>query len=143
MKLEISRRAQSAWKNPPEMIDCLQQGIGVRAAGWLLYAAEPGAKGVQAFTQLAPQPIEGFQGERQPQLFKRGLGRKPRQQFCQPDPQQRGRQRVAGKNFRQTKQKSPSATAPPSPIGTKYPLPPERASTRRLRIVAQGAAVAV
>ena len=55
------------------MFHGLQQGIGLSTDRRLLLAAKPGAKRVKPLAQLVPQPIEGFQGKWQSQLFDRSL----------------------------------------------------------------------
>jgi len=125
MKLKIDRWTRTARKHSLEMFHGLQQGIGMPTDRRLLLAAKPRAKRVKPLAQFAPQPIEGFQGKGQPQLFDRSLERKTRQQFYQPLPHQRSRQRVARQNLRQTKQKRPPATTTLTPVGTKHPLPPD------------------
>lgn len=76
MKLKIDRWTRTARKHSLEMFHGLQQGIGMPTDRRLLLAAKPGAKWVQPLAQFAPQPIERFQGEGQPQLFNRRLERK-------------------------------------------------------------------
>ncbi len=91
MQLKISRWRLAVWKGDLKMFHGLQQGIGLPTDRWLLLAAKPRAKGVKPLARFAPQPIEGLQGEGQPQLFDRSLERKTRQQFYQPLPHERSR----------------------------------------------------
>ena len=102
MKLKIHQRTLAAWKGDLKMFNGLPEWVGVRTGRWFLLAAKSYAKTVQPLAQFAPQPIEGFQGKGQPQLFDRSLERKTRQQFYQPGPHQRSRQRVARQNLCQT-----------------------------------------
>ena len=138
MKLKIQRRTLAARKGGLKMLHGLQQGIGVRADRRWLFPAKPGAKAIQPLAQLAPQPVECFQGKGQPQLFDRSLDRKTRQQFYQPRPHQRSRQCVARQNLRQTKQKRPPATAALPPVGTKHPLPPDGLAVGDGGFIAEG-----
>ena len=108
------------------MFHGLQQRISVCTGRRRLFPAEPRSHRSQTLPQSAPQPIDGFQGERQPQLFGRRLDRKPRQHFHQPPPHQRSRQRVPRQNVRQQEGKGPPTTAALPAIGTKHPLAPER-----------------
>ena len=73
MQLKSRQRTLAARKDLPEMFHGLQQGIGLSTDRRLLLAAKPGAKRVKPLAQLVPQPIEGFQGKWQSQLFDRSL----------------------------------------------------------------------
>ncbi len=51
MKLKISRWTRAARKNLLEMFHRLQQRIGVRAGGWLLFTTKLRAQRIQSLTQ--------------------------------------------------------------------------------------------
>ena len=125
------------------MLHGLQQRIGVRARRWWLFPAEPCPHQVQTPLQAASQPIDGFQGKRQPHAFSGGLERKARQHLHQPAPHQRSPQRMTRQNLGQEKGKRfPAATTLPA-IGTKHPLTTNRLAAGLSRIVAAKNAVPV
>lgn len=94
MPLKICGWTSAARKGPPEVFHRLQQRIGLGAAWRRALAAQPGAKTIQLPAQFAPQAIDRFQGKGQPQLFRGGFERKPRQHFYEPSPHPWSRQRV-------------------------------------------------
>jgi hypothetical protein len=136
MQLKIGGRTGTGRKDRPQMLQGLQQGFSPPADRRGLFAAEPGTQTIQLPAQLAPQPIDRFQGEGQPRFFSGGFERKSRQHFHQPAPHQRSRQGVPWQNISQDNGKSPSTTAAPPAIGTKYPLAPNTLAAGFGRIVA-------
>jgi hypothetical protein len=76
-------------------------------------------------------------------LFGRRLERKAGQQFHQPSPQPRSRDRVTRQHVSKDQSKGSSATAAPSSMGTKHPLPPQRPAVAAGRIVAEATTVTV
>ena len=143
LQLIIRRRTRAAGKDEFQMFHRLQQGIRVRTDRGRLLAAELRAKQVQPLPQPASQPVKRFQREGQPQGFDRGLDRKSGEQFRQPRPHQRSRQRVPRQHLRQEKRKSAPATAALPAIGTKHPLPPASLAVSSIGIIAQRTAVPV
>lgn len=142
-ELKLGQRTPAGGKDGPQMFHGLQQRIHLPADRWRLFPAQSCPYPVQAPQQTAPQTIDRFQGKGQPQFFRGGLERKPRQQFHQPGPHQRSAQRVSWQNVGQEDGKGSPAATPLAAIGTKHPLAPERFAVRGLGIVAQRPAVPV
>ena len=86
--------------------------------------AKPRPQRVQPPDQAAAQAIDRFQGERETHLFRRRLAGKSRQQFHQPLPHQRGRERVTPLRRRHEHRKHPGTPLAQSAIGTIHPLAP-------------------
>lgn len=143
MKLKIGRGTTAAGKNRPQMFHGLQQRIRLATDRRRLFPAKSCSHRGQTLPQSAPQPIDRFQREGQPQFFRRRLERKSRQHFYQPPPHQRGRQRITRQYVSQDEGKCPPATAALPAIGTIHPLATHGLTTRLGRIVAQRAAVPV
>jgi hypothetical protein len=143
MPLKIRRGTGAARKDGLEMGHRLQQGIALPADRRCLLATQPCSQRIESAAQTAPQAIQRFQREGQPQCFGRGLDRKTRQQFDQPRPDQRSRHRVPGQHVRQEQGKGAAATAALPAIGAKHPLAPERVSVSGVGIIAQRTAVPV
>ena len=142
-ELKGRQRTLVVRKDCPQMFHRLQQRIGVCADRRRLFPAELRSHRSQALPQSAPQPIDGFQRERQPKFFSGGFEGKPRQHFHQPPPHQRGRQRVARQNVSQHEGKSFAAAATLPAIGAKYPPATNGSSVGLNRIVATQDAVPV
>jgi hypothetical protein len=143
MELEGQRRTLRAWENHLKMFHRLQQRIGLQTEWSHLLAAQPGANRVQLPAQVAPQPVECLQCERRSQRLHRSLERKARQQFYQPPPYHRSRDRVARQNLRQTNGKSAPTTTALSAVGAENPLAPDTLAVGLPRIVASQQAVPV
>jgi hypothetical protein len=73
-KLKICRRTVAAGKNQPQMFHGLKQGFGLCAGRWRLFPAQTSANPIQPAPQIASQPINRFQHERQMDFFSRRLG---------------------------------------------------------------------
>jgi len=143
MKLKGCQWTFAVRKDCPQMLHGLQQRIGVRARWRRLFPAEPCPHQVQTPLQATPQPIDGFQRERQPQFFCGGFDGKSGQDFHQPPPHQRSVQRVTRQNVRQHKGKCPTTTAALPAIGTKYPLASNHLAAGLRGIIATKKAVPV
>lgn len=136
MELEGRRWTRAVRKDRPQMLHSLQEGLGLPAGRWRLLPAKSRPQFVQSPPQAASQPIECFQGKRQPQLLSSSFKGKPRQHFLQPRPHPRSRQSVARQNLGQHQGKCfPAATALPT-IGTKHPLTTGQLTAGLNRIVA-------
>ena len=123
-KLESRRWTTLRGEHRLEMLDRVQQWIGLRAGRRRLFPAQPRAPVIQPCAQPAPEPIHRLQRKGQTPLLRRRLERKPRQQLHEPRPHQRRRQGVTRQHLRQQERKSFPTTAPPPAIGTKHPLAP-------------------
>jgi len=89
MRLKIRRRTGAVRKDRPQMLHGLQQRLNLSAHRWRLLPAQTNPHPIQPALQPPLQPIDRFQGKRQPQFFHGGLDRKPGQHFHQPLPHQR------------------------------------------------------
>ncbi len=121
-KLERCRWTTLRGEHRLEMLDRVQQWIGLRAGRRRPFAAQPHTPIIDPLAQFAPEPIHRLQRKGQTPLLRRRLERKPRQQLQQPRPHQRSRQGVPRQHLRQHERKSLPTTAPLPAIGTKHPL---------------------
>jgi hypothetical protein len=143
MELKCRRWTLATRKDLPQMFHGLQQRINLPTGRRRLFPAEPRSHRSQTLPQSAPQPIDGFQGKRQPQFFRRRLERKSRQHFHQPPPEQRSGHRVTRQYVGQHEKKCPATTTTLPTVGTKYPLATERLAAGPQGIVADGTTVPV
>lgn len=143
MKLKGGQWTFAVRKDCPQMLHGLQQRIGVHARWRWLFPAELCPHQIQTPLQAAPQPIDGFQGKRQPQFFRSGFDGKSRQHFRQPPPHQRSRQRMTRQDLGQDNGKCFPATTTLPAIGTKHPLTANGLAAGLSRIVAAKKAVPV
>jgi len=130
-------------ENLPEMLRRLQQWIDLRAEGRRALPGEARPQRIQPPDQTAAQAIDRFQGERETHLFRRRLAGKSRQQFHQPLPHQRGRERVTRQHLRHEHRKRPPTPIAQTAIGTIHPLAPLPLAAGAQRILTKGVTVAV
>jgi hypothetical protein len=143
MALKVGWRTGAAWEYRPQMLHGLQQWLTLPAHGGCQLPAKPRSHPIQPTLQPTAQPINRFQGKRQPQFFNGGFDRQPGQQLHQPPPHQRRPQRVARQYIGQDKGKGPATTAAPPAIGAKHPLASDGPPAGLRRIVAAKDAVPV
>jgi hypothetical protein len=127
-----------------QMLERLEQRIGLSRSGWWLLKAEQASHRSQPTAQPPDDSVNRLQRKRQTQVvFYRGLDRRAAKQLNQQRPQERRRERVPWQHAREEKRKGfPAATAL-SAVRAKHPLASYERAVDHRRIVAAQHAVAV
>jgi hypothetical protein len=136
LELKLRRGTRALGKHALEVSDGLKQRIGACALGRFLLAAKPSPQSVQTAAQFSAQLIEGLQGKRQTQLFRRGFEREPGYPLDQPSPQPVGPESVARQNIGQEDAEAATTAATLATAAAPHPLPAKTIALSGQRIVA-------
>jgi hypothetical protein len=145
VKLEVGHWTNALRKETAQMLDRLEQRIGLCTDRRLLLSEKPGAH----FSQLPAHPvqhmIERLQRKGQGQRFGRRFDGTPGPPSVQQSPQPGPRDRMARQHLGQENGKAPTTAAAPTPIAAPHPLPALHAALPigRAGVVAVKLAVAV
>ena len=135
-ELKFTYWAERAGEHLLQVLDGLQEGIGLAAGRRRTATTQPTAQ----FAQPSPQPcahvVERFQRPRQVQRPGRGAQTLACQPPGQQPPQVSGPQAMARQHSRQQHGKRMPTTAPLAAVGAEDPLPPQDSAGGLGRVVA-------
>lgn len=141
--LKRGHRVRLRVKKPLQVLDRLDQWIGLHADGRGVCAVEHDAHVIEPAAQALTQPVKGFHGKKRAEGFRRRLQRRARRQAGQQSCEQRRADTVPWQHRREIHRQGSSATAAPAAVGAKSALPAGALPVGALRIVPLDQAVAV
>jgi hypothetical protein len=143
--LKVGHRTNPLRKETPQMLDRLEQRIGLGTGSRLLLSAKHRTHPSQLLAQSVQHMVERLQRKGQGQRFGRRFDGTTGQQSVEQSPQPWSRHRMSRQHLGQENRKTPSTAATLTPIAAPHPLAPLHPSLAvgRARVVAVKLAVAV
>ena len=123
-ELKFAHRTERISEDPVEMLDSLQQRIGLGTIGCFASPAQPGANSIRTPAQALEHMVNRLQRERQAQGLRCGFDEGVGQQLDQQLRKQRGTEGVTREHLGPENGERAAAAATLAAIGTKDPLSP-------------------
>jgi len=122
VKLKVGYRTKALRKEPAQMLDRLEQRIGLGTVPRLLHSPELGTHCRQLLAQPVQGMIERLQRKGQSQRFRRRFDGTPRPPSVEQSPQPGPRDGMARQHLGQENRKTPPTAAALVPIGAPHSL---------------------
>jgi len=145
VELKVGHRTDALRKETLQMLDRLEQRIGLRTGRRLLLPAKQRTHSSQLPAQSVQHMVERLQRKGQGQRFGRRFDGTPVPQSVQQSPQPWSRHGMSRQHLRQENRKTPATAATLASIAAPHPLAPVHPSLAvgRARVVTVKLAVAV
>ena len=143
MLLKRGDRVRLLREEPLQVLDALQERIGLRAGWGRLLPVQTHPHPIEPAAQALPQPIKRFHGKERVERFRRGFQGRTRQKTGQQSRQKRRRDAVPRQHSGEIQRHGASASTASAAVGTESTLATRMLPVGLVGIVAQNAAVAI